>query len=380
MDTATVASLAGPPAAVDPVSEDADTAAGIALAMHIGQRVTDITATRTYTCAVAEDGLAFCWGGLDGEGDPSPILITGDRRFRTIAAGASHMCMLDGGGAAYCRGVNAYGQLGTGDTTHIWPVPAPVAGDLRFTALTAGGLTTCGLDAKGIAYCWGSYHPPLSGSPPPLLRPTPVPGGLHFASLDAGSGGVCGITIAGALYCWGEKRGAVEPKSIAADVRFRSVSVGDGVTCAVDIEDRARCWGQNEFGQLGHGTDGGRQDQPAPISGDIRFSMVSVGSVHACGVAMDGKAYCWGSNKPAMLGTTRPTTICDVGGPSERACSPFPVLVEFAEPFETLRVGDHHACGITRSGRLVCWGHNQYGELGTGWDDEPTPLEVRLSR
>lgn len=357
-----------------------DTTLGSALTMHAGPRVVDVSAARTYTCAVVEDGRAYCWGGLDGEGDPSPIPIPGDRSFRTITAGALHTCMLDEDGAAYCRGVNSAGQLGTGDTTHVWPVPAPVAGDLRFTSLTVGGFATCGVAAEGLAHCWGSSAPSLPGSPPPVLRPTPVTGGLRFASLDAGADGVCGITNEGALYCWGEKHGDVEPKRLAADVRFRSVSVGDGFACAVDVEGRAHCWGRNEFGQLGRGTDGGRQDQPAPMTGDIRFSVISVGGVHACGVGMDGKAYCWGSNEPAMLGTTRPTASCDIGGPVERACSPSPVVVEFAEPFETVSVGDHHACGITRSGRLVCWGHNRYGEIGTGWDDEITPVEVRIPR
>lgn len=34
------------------------------------------------------------------------------------------------------------------------PVPVPVAGGLRFSALSCGSLHTCALHVNGSAYCW----------------------------------------------------------------------------------------------------------------------------------------------------------------------------------------------------------------------------------
>ena len=51
----------------------------------------------------------------------------------------------------------------------------------------------------------------------------------------------------------------------------------------------------------------GRQVQSTAVVGDLRFEGVKAGQEYTCGVAIDNRAYCWGSNHSGRLGdgTTR---------------------------------------------------------------------------
>ena len=64
--------------------------------------------------------------------------------------------MLTTAGAAYCWGINNYGQLGNGSTLADSPLRVAVSGGITFStgALTAGRYFTCGRAATEV-WCWG---------------------------------------------------------------------------------------------------------------------------------------------------------------------------------------------------------------------------------
>jgi alpha-tubulin suppressor-like RCC1 family protein len=176
-----------------------------------------------FTCGVAVDGAGYCWGANEvgqlglGRADPvdaawptTPQRVVGGHRFRTISAGYEHACGVTEGGVAYCWGLNNYGRLGTG-TARITPgVPAPVAGDLRFSTVSAAHDHSCGLTEAGAAYCWGhndrgQLGTGSVGGPGTFSAvPVPVAGGLQFVTLAARSYHTCAVTAAGEAYCWGD--------------------------------------------------------------------------------------------------------------------------------------------------------------------------------
>ncbi len=167
-----------------------------------------------HTCALTAAGAAYCWGsnafGELGDGTTTdrstPVPVTGNLTFVALATGASHSCGLARGGAAYCWGDNSVGELGSGTATATPTTsPAAVTGNLTFTALVARAGHTCGLTTGGAAYCWGDNASGDLGDGTTVERdsPTAVTGGLTFRALAAGGAHSCGLTGAGVVECWG---------------------------------------------------------------------------------------------------------------------------------------------------------------------------------
>jgi alpha-tubulin suppressor-like RCC1 family protein len=84
--------------------------------------------------------------GVGGGGSVTPPTAGGQ-------ASIGHTCALTENGQAWCWGGNGAGQLGNGSTSDS-PVPVPVAGSLRFTSLSLGGTESCGRRRNQI-WCWG---------------------------------------------------------------------------------------------------------------------------------------------------------------------------------------------------------------------------------
>lgn len=96
--------------------------------------VTTIAVGLRYTCAISTREVTYCWGANGnsrlGTGRPeqilaSPTAVLTPAPLLSLAVGSSHTCGLDASGAAWCWGLNSFGQLGTGDTTRS-PVPTRV--------------------------------------------------------------------------------------------------------------------------------------------------------------------------------------------------------------------------------------------------------------
>jgi alpha-tubulin suppressor-like RCC1 family protein len=120
-----------------------------------------ISAFWSFSCALAIDGRAFCWGeGGGGLGDGStvdryePRAVAGGISFVQIATGSAHTCARTSANQLYCWGNNVWGQHGNG-TTEFSSRPVIAAGGRKFSQLGAGGLHTCGITSGSAAYCWG---------------------------------------------------------------------------------------------------------------------------------------------------------------------------------------------------------------------------------
>ncbi len=123
-------------------------------------------------------------------------------------------------------------------------------------------------------------------------------------------------------------------------VKWSSIAVGTGnffaFACGLTVEGKAYCWGDNSEGQLGTGTHE-ESLRPAPVSGILQFASLSAGWKSACALTTAGEAWCWGELVPNGAPTLAPTRVS--GGLS----------------FRQLSHGLPDVCALTAEGVAWCW-------------------------
>jgi alpha-tubulin suppressor-like RCC1 family protein len=367
-----------------------------------------LTAGNRFTCALSEDGKAYCWGadamGQLGIGDSvgrceesiyakgacarAPVAVSGDHRFTAISAGDSHTCAIDEEGAVYCWGENHSGQLGVSNapdrcvressrdsgenmTLACSRRPTRVSIETPVVSIATGEYMTCAVDESGGVWCWGGH---ASRATPTLLELDD-----RFASIDAGGDDVCGLTVDNALRCWSWAEVITEGVTAPWDsADWEAVTVGMRHGCALDVEGGALCWGSDADGALGIGPNGHNKYDEVPVTpvlGDHRFHSLETGTTRTCAIDEDGALYCWG-----RVPESKADGLCldsnGVAGTND--CTTRPVLVHRATTFAAVSIGARHQCGLSTAGVAVCWGANESGQLGDGTlrsTDQPT--EVR---
>jgi alpha-tubulin suppressor-like RCC1 family protein len=172
--------------------------------------------------------------------------------------------------------------------------------------------------------------------------------------IDGGTHHGCFLDDQGFAYCWGrnsndEVGNGVGPGSIvpvptrvAGGFKFTTITVGSSHACGLLADGTALCWGSNFRGALGDDSNTDRAT-PTQAATTLRFVKISGGHDHTCALTADGDAYCWGGvNYPS-----RPTAV--IGGPR----------------FVSLTVGYSAACALDSGGQAYCWGNNDNTQLGT---------------
>jgi alpha-tubulin suppressor-like RCC1 family protein len=123
-----------------------------------------------------------------------------------------------------------------------------------------------------------------------------------------------------------------------------------------------RCWGINAAGQLGDGTTTTRLTPVPVLSLGTGAATVATGSGYTCALRASGAVACWGFNAFGQLGD----------GTTVDRSTPAPV-VGLSSGVTDLATGGFHACVLTRSGGVKCWGGNFYGQVGDGQNQAGGP-------
>lgn len=144
------------------------------------------------------------------------------------------------------------------------------------------------------------------------------------------------------------------PETYTGDIEFTTLTAGGLHACGLTAIGEAYCWGSNFLGQLGNGTTADAS-VPTLVSGSHSFTAIAAGGYFTCAIDGSRNTYCWGANTTGQLGngsTTASTT------PTLQNASP--------QEFVAITAGEEHACGITSWGSAYCWGYNNVGQLGLG--------------
>ena len=186
---------------------------------------------------------------------------------------------------------------------------------------------------------------------------------LFEAALAAGTRHTCATAQTGALYCWGDNASGQlgdrtrddrsTPKLVfGLEGGARGVAVGVDFSFSVATSGAVSAWGENRFGSLADGTTTARLS-PWPVEAlGLETRFVVAAGWHACAVSRTGRVSCWGYNVAGAVGD----------GTTSEVRTPKPLVQ--AEPFVAIAKSTAHACGVGVSGALHCWGNNDRGQLG----------------
>jgi alpha-tubulin suppressor-like RCC1 family protein len=313
------------------------------------------------------------------------------------------------GGRVACWGARGNGRLSVGslgpDGTSA-PRPLLVEGVTDAVAVSAGEVHTGVLRREGSTLCFGAndrgqlgdgttgrvtfptpvlvkgltggerlalgnFHTcALAGSGVPRgwgaiggLAPAPVAAVAKAVDLAAAREHACALTPEGALVCWRRSAPSV-PDGLPP---LTAVALGSDHVCVLDGAGALRCFGLNDRQQLG--VEGLVRTVPSegapPVPGVGRATAVAAGDHHACALLADTTVVCWGDNEYGQLGRGQ------TGPPAGAA--PVPGLTGVTE----LTAGGAHTCALPGDGRVLCWGWNFLGQLGDGsQQDRPSPTAV----
>lgn len=285
--------------------------------------------------------------------DAGPSCTTGCDIVQVVA-GFQHTCVRRMNGAVLCWGRNYDGELGDDTMSHTdcnmaiggeyrdcAPLPVTVVMLTDADNISShGGRTTCAHRTGGEVVCWGLEEVLRSGLTMQTKRFSPLSRAelMDATILAAGDSHTCGVTA-----------GSIE------------------------------CLGDNQSGEVGDGTFLRRPDPVAiAMPTDVAEIETSPHMGASTCARSGGQVYCWGANDARQLGdgaTTMHTTC--VSGPSRYDCSNVAVQVAGITDATDIAVGASHACAVLATHHVVCWGANNYGQLGTGdMLDHPDPTEV----
>jgi alpha-tubulin suppressor-like RCC1 family protein len=274
----------------------------------------------------------------------------------TVSAGSDQTCAVTGSGTALCWGDNASGELGNGSGDRQSLTPVQVSGlSAGVSAVSTSSADSCALTAKGGVQCWGDNTEGQLGpgsSDPQSLTPVDVTGlSSPISAIAAGGQQACALTTSGGVQCWGA--GSATPVAVLSG-GITAISVGSDHACALDTAGGVKCW------------DAG-STSPVDVTGlSSGISAIAAGDGYTCALTTAGGVQCWGDNGAGQLGndsTDDSPTPVGVTGLSSGAIA--------------IAAGDDHACAVTGTGAVQCWGDNASGELGNGSQtSSSTPVKV----
>lgn len=263
------------------------------------------------------------------------------------------------------------------------------AGALRaFEAIdiAASKDTTCALDRDGALWCWGA----LGG------HATPVPRRLDLATqsraITGTEAGFCVVQVDGAIICFDDR---MTPTRLELTTPATAVIVEELINLARLDDDRYVCVGRcdtrnmKDVGEVSvdvaDGDDlcasrfGFERSERGGCVGERRHLVLGP-TPRLCG---DGRRWRDGCDAHVVERATTRREGCElaadgavrcVGGYARRLVDSGMVeepprfdprvLVPLRAPATRLVGGSEHLCALDREGRVICWGDNQWGQVG----------------
>jgi alpha-tubulin suppressor-like RCC1 family protein len=314
---------------------DTDSNVPVPVALPAGTTITAIAGGRTYSLALTSTGTVLAWGSNnDGQlGNPAftrssvpvPVRLPAGTTITGIAAGGDHSLAVTSTGTVLAWGSNSAGQVGNGNyRDQLAPVRVNLPAGTTITAIAAGTVHSLAVTSTGTGLAWGSNRVGQLGNGTNTDRNRPVP-----VNLPAGT-------------------------------TITAIAAGVDHSLAVTSTGTALAWGNNEFGELGNGSDT-NSNLPVPVNlpAGTTITAIAAGSYHSLAVTTTGTVLAWGNNSAGQVGN----------GSNTNSNLPIPVNLPAGTTITAIAAGFQHSLAIappTSTTTLPVTGVNLPATLAAG--------------
>lgn len=329
----------------------------------------------------------LCWGsngygqlGLgyksDEEITPKEVQLAGTDlkadEIISIAGGAGHTLILNDKGQVFCCGWNKMGQLALSeDATKFSQID--ILKGFKIVHISCGWDFSAAISECGKQFVWGNNSFTQLGLSKSITS-TGIPSRLQISQkLATGYKKVsCGlrhsaiITRDSELLVAGTgKKGQLGLGDKYDDNSYLSISKvpdlydiisvasGENHTVCLREDGTVFAWGDNKFGQLGLDPTIDTSYVPVETLEDKSLKEVHAGWTHTAVLTKTGEIINWGRNCYGQLG-------------SRREFSYKPEKIPNFSGVEHYSVGSEHNLALNKEGKLFAWGWNEHGSCGTG--------------
>jgi hypothetical protein len=257
-----------------------------------------------------------------------------------ITAGIGHSCAVTPQTGLRCWGLNDAGQLGHGNNKNSSvPVKVLSLNGSNVAQLVTGSKHTCALLTSGDVYCWG----------------------LNFS---------------GQLGDGTNRNSNIPVKVKGLSGKIESITAGLLYTCAVNSDGVTKCWGNNGMGQF---SNGNTANSNVPVLANLEGIKTISGAWNELQGITSGGGLSFFSLQPFIPITGLTKDVVQVAGDrfADGGCAMTSAGgvdcwgsisgsgISGGLLTKTLVSGEGHGCMVTEKG-LMCWGLNNYGQLGDG--------------
>ncbi len=213
-------------------------------------------------------------------------------------------------------------------------------------AFTGSGL----VQLSSGSVCTTNCSQPITMGTTLSLIPTAAAGGYFtsWSGCDSVSGMVCTVAMNSA-------KAVSLTFSAYPDPGVTIVAAGTSHTLALLTDSTVKAWGDNSLGQLGIGSTVGTIHPVVVSSLSGTVTDLGAGAMHSLALFADGTVAAWGDNDFGQLGDgtnlhrNLPVGVLDLGG-----------------PVRAIAAGGFHTLALLTDGTVIAWGNNASGQLGDG--------------
>lgn len=210
-----------------------------------------------------------------------------------------------------------------------------------------------------------------------------VPAGTQFTSARCLLSCLA-VTTAGQVYSWGRNNagqlgdGTTKRRltpvrvHLPAGVKVTAVRPGGSFSLALTSGGKLLAWGANASGELGNGTaKSSRLPVPVRLPKGVTIRAISAGENDSLALTSAGRVLSWGGNGSGQLGT----------GTTRGRLTPGFVGLPKGTTVASIAAGPLSGYAVTKGGDMLAWGRNNYGQLGDGTTRQRNaPVRVSLPK